>query len=208
MKRYRRNFRRRRNYRSKRFGRRNNSRFRKSVRKTVYQMQEKKFMDYPIDSGVSITGFAVDLLQQIAQGPSRQQRIGNRVSIRWILPRLTFFSNGEDLMFARMAIVRARTAGLNATAFPSGANAQNSFMDIERFEVLFDKTWSLGDSDTDGRNKLMCKTPIKIMKSAMFDTGAINSLLTLNLWVWFWTSDIVTTGSNVQGQLRIYFNDV
>lgn len=182
--------------------------FQKRVRKTVYRMADKKYQDVAISQEVGVSGYYFNLTSAIDSGSGNNQRIGNKINLRYVCLRLNLNSQNEDGIFMRVAVVRQRSAGLNLAALPTGSNADSAFIDIERFEILGDTVYSLGDADANGMNKKFYKRTFRIMKQLIYDDNIGTNQITNQIGLFLWSNDIVTTGLNVVGNVRMYYTDV
>lgn len=204
-------FRRRKFFRRRKTGynrRRTFKRFVKKVRKATTAFAEKKYRDFGINAAVSTTGVLLGLTNAIPTGNSNGERIGNKIRSRYCTWRLSLFSTNEDLTFIRVALLRGRTAGLTIGDLPSGTSAESTMIDIEKWEVISDKVFSLGDSDTDGRNKVFYRRTIKMFKDITYDSNVTGTGITNPYFMWIWTSDVLTTSNNVVGTIRNTYVDI
>lgn len=124
------------------------------------------------------------------------------------MPRFDLFSSNEDGIYFRIALLRGRSSGLTITAVPSLAGALTQFIDTERFEIISDVTYSLGDLDTNGMNKRFHRRTHRVMKTVIFDNGNTDQVITNPYFYWIWTNDVISTGENFRGVIRIYYTDI
>lgn len=183
-------------------------RFVKKVKKATTAIAEKKYRDFTINQAVGVSGLLLNLTNTIPSGVNWNERIGNKIRVRYVTWRLSLFSNNEDLIFIRVALVRGRTAALAIGDLPIGAGSEGTFIDIEKWEVLSDAVFTLGDSDTDGRNKKFYRFTKKIFKDVTFDSNVTGTGISNPLYLYLWTSDVVLTSSNVLGNIRTTFVDI
>lgn len=205
--------RRNRSYRRKRktFRRRGYKKWASKVYKAVASKAEKKWADFIITASVSTGGVITEVTQGIINGTGQENRIGHVIHLRYLRNRFILTSNGEDLLFVRIALLRGRAAALGLSDVPTGANAIREQFDIDKWDVLWDHTYNLGDADTDGRNKAMMIKTTKIMRKVVWDrnqtTGTFPAVVN-PIYFYSWSSDVVTTGTNVDGVVRMYFTDI
>lgn len=202
-----RNFKRRVTFRKKSF-----KRFAKRVNKAVCYKAEKKYVDFGFENAIGNSGILVNLTEIITNGSQIQNRIGNKIKLRYLKIKFSLDSANEDLFFGRFAILRGRTAGLTGADVPTGDGAYIQFFDIEKFEIVWERTFNLGDTDINGRNKTFFNKTLRIFKEIMFNTGvvapAVLSPVTNPYFLYYWTNDVVLTTNNVRGVVRMYFNDI
>lgn len=205
---YRRRFKRSYRRRTRGYRRRSYRRYARRVFKAVNSLAEKKYNDYIVENAVGTSGTLSRILYGIEQGTGQNQRIGNQIMNRYVKMRLQINSQDEDGIYFRVALLRARTSGAQLSTLPSGANAHTAMIDIDVFEILYDRVFSLGDADTNGKNKQFINKTVRIMKRNIWNAPAANTIVTNELLLYTWSNDVITTGFNCQGTVRIYFTDL
>lgn len=204
-------FRRRKIFKRKGFFRKTRQTFKRFVRrvkKATTAIAEKKYRDFGINATVGINGLLIPITNAIPSGVNVGERIGNKIRVRYFTWRLSLFSNNEDVLYIRIALLRGRTAGLAIGDLPFGSGALTTYIDIEKWEVLNDSVFNLGDSDTDGKNKRFYKGVKKIFKDVTFDNASTGTGTVNPYYLYIWTNDVLLTGPNVIGNFRTTYVDI
>ncbi len=187
------------------------------------QDHEVKYVDSDFGGfRIQPTGTAVTLLVNgIAEGVARNQRIGERVSLKMLELRLNFFKDAaqpESSEQLRFLVIwdRQPNGGLatvgnifeNIGTANSVANMLSPF-DInnsKRFQILLDRTFTLNDGDMTGKSvhwrvPLRHKTPQYNGAGATIAQVNTGSLLMLPLGA----ESVVGTEALLNGQVRLTF---
>lgn len=175
--------------------------------RAVNSFAEKKYYDMPLEGSIGTSGFLTSVLVPIVQGTTSSTRIGNKIKVRYIIWSIDLDSENETELYWRIALLRSRTAGLVLADVPSGETGHIQFIDIEKWEIISDKTFSLGSTDGTGENKVLYKRSHRIFRTIVYDQGSAQPI-TNNFYIWGWTNDVVTTGTNIRGNARVYYTDV
>jgi hypothetical protein len=181
-KRRKRYFRKRRVFRKKAF-----KRFARRVYKAVTYKAEKKIL------GITVTAQAINnsgyllLLNQVTQGVQKNQRIGNKIKERFLKIKMSIAQNTANLFSDRyrLAIVRGRTSGLAIGDAPISTLTQP--WDIDKWHVLRDSMFTLGNSSNDGNNIRNHDWTVRLGgREIMYNDSVSVSPVTNPLYLFIW----------------------
>lgn len=166
-------------YRSRRFKPRNryrkryqSKRFQRKVMRAVNNGAEKKCFGMGA-SNVPTSSSYFSLLSDVAEGTSDEQRVGNKIFIRYFKFRFLFATNGQSRCNFRLMVVRDRGAPTGSPAVPATIV---DFIDYKRYQIIWDQTWELAklveDASASSRNHVIEKT-LRIMKSQTWNSFTV-----------------------------------
>lgn len=181
--------------------------FNRRVRRVVRKMSETKYVDFeygvfsvqaPPDPAL------VDCLANIANGTGRNQKVGLKIFVRYLRFNILLDTNGQPDIYMRMSLVQAKTNGLTASSFLSTANG---FWDLERFNVISDQWFNMGDSAENGMDKRIFTKTFRVMKTFTYDSTTAATPF-LPLYLVFYSNDSVVPSPTLVITSRITFNDL
>lgn len=167
---------------------------------------EKKYTDQPLGStAITNTGTLYEWTN-IAGGAGYNVRVGNKIRIRYLRLACAINSNGVNGIYMRVSVVRARTKGLVIGDCPTFD--QNQFWDVDKWHVMYDKVYSLGNSDVDGRDRYNIHRTFKVFKDCQYDSAVSTSVVTNPMYLFFWSNDTIAPSPYITGYIRTTFSDL
>lgn len=203
MKRFRkRYFKRRRNYRRK-----FKSSFVKKTKYAINKLAEKKTHFVVVNGGdINAQWLVTRPIAGMGQGTQKNQRVGNKVFIRYINARFRIDQNSSDTPYVRVLFVRPRTNALANGDLPGLAHVH---ADLQLFDILYDRMHYFGIPNTPQtglEEKIVSKT-FKIMKSVIFNDTVTNPVVN-DHWLCFWSPDLIAPSPLLYAEICTTFTDV
>lgn len=133
--------------------------FSRRVRKTIMRAAETKYTDYigqPVNVLQGNGQLTLELSSQIVTGVNNGSRIGNKIQIQKIQFTILANTNTQLGIYWRWSFVRSKGAAQQIVITDLPQTVQG-YWDIEKFAVYKDQLCTMGNADTDGKDRRVFK---------------------------------------------------
>jgi len=201
-RRYRRRF-------NRRYFKRNSFRKRSSFKRKVMKVlgvEKKTFFVTVADTTVTTTPLIVSL-DFIAQGVGKFQRIGNKISVRYIKLRFTVSSASAANNVFRWAVLQWRGAPQNPVAADLPAGQFDQFIPVEKWHIYRDMRTVLADTqvNTDTNTKFFTLTVPIFKEHTYFDNG---TQANKPFYFCIWSNDVITPSPHFSMNAVLTYTDI
>lgn len=183
----------------------NKSRFRRRVIRAVNSFSDKKVKYFTrYNESVNNSGSLYHPLEDINVGSAENERIGNKIFLRYVKVQWEMFDNASATLSYRFSVVQRRDNAIGLSQAPTTNTAQP--WDLSRWVVLYDMPFRL--DSTELQNRTFSKV-FKIMKSVTYD-ASFNTITNMpnDVSFFFWSADVVVPSPILNFGVTITYNDL